>query len=100
MELRIKEILSNKGMKVSSLADSIGITRESLSRIINGANTSIETLQKISAILNVEVWELFTPSASHDELTALISHKGDFYKASTIEELERIVEKIKQNKKY
>lgn len=96
MELRIKEILSNKGMKVSSLADSIGITRESLSRIINGANTSIETLQKIAAALEVEVWELFTSSTSKEELTALISHKGDFYKATTIEELERIVEKIKQ----
>ena len=29
------------------------------------------------------------------ELTALIQHKGDFYKASTIEELEQIVAEIK-----
>ncbi len=33
-----------------------------------------------------------------EQLIALISHKDNFYKATTLKELEEIVEKIKANK--
>lgn len=96
MKLRIKELCKEKGINITQLAEVMGIKQESLSRAING-NPTIETLQKIADALKVELWELFTSSTSKEELTALIAHKGEFYRASTVAELENIVEKIKQN---
>lgn len=41
--------------------------------------------------------ELFNVGTS-EELTALIQYKADFYKASTIEELKKIVAEIEENR--
>ncbi len=99
MKLRLKEICERKDITRIQIEDSTGLKKGYLSDLFNGkCNPTIETLQKIADALKVELWELFTSSTSQEELTALISHKGDFYKASTIEELEKVVEKIKQHK--
>lgn len=48
------------------------------------------------------MWQLFASPAEVAEggnITALIQHKGDFYKACTIAVLENIVGKIKENSK-
>lgn len=59
MELRIREILESKDIKVSSLAETVGITRANMSNIVNGKSTpSLETLEKIANALEVEIWEL------------------------------------------
>lgn len=78
---------------MQEVADSLGVTRDTLTRNING-NPTVDTLSKIAKVLKVEIAELF-PSCDYEQLTALISHKGDFYKATTLKELEEIVEKIK-----
>ena len=57
-DFRIAEILKSKGMTQTDLAEKIGISRVGLSKAING-NTTITTLRKIAAALNVEVQELF-----------------------------------------
>ncbi|MCC8186639.1 MAG: helix-turn-helix domain-containing protein [Bacteroides sp.] len=93
MTLRIKEVIKAKGMTVQEVADIMGINRVGLSNHING-NPSVEILERIAAAIGVHISELFD---SKEELTALIQHKGDFYRASTLEELEKVVEKIKGN---
>ncbi|WP_025726558.1 helix-turn-helix domain-containing protein [Bacteroides sp. 14(A)] len=93
---RIKEVIKEQGFTITSLAGKLGIARESLSRMI--VSPSYPTLEKISNALNVPIWQLFVSPVEvtgEGELTALIQHKGDFYKASTIEELEQIVAGIK-----
>lgn len=97
MELRLKELLVVKNISISTLAQEAGITQANLSRIVNDKSSpNLETLQKIADALNIEIWELFTPSTSTQELNALIEHKGQFYKATTIDELQKIVEKLKE----
>lgn len=65
MELRIKDVLENSGIKVSSLAESVGITRANMSNIVNGKSMpSIETLEKIANALEVDITELFASSSS------------------------------------
>lgn len=95
MELRVKEIIKNKGLTMQEFAESLGITRDTLTRNING-NPTIDTLQKIADALNVNFLELFT-STSKEDLTALIDYKGHLYKASTLAELEKIIQTIKSN---
>ena len=58
--LRIKEICKEKGITTLQLADKVGIMQPSLSRIINGNNTTTETLQKIADALEVELPDLFS----------------------------------------
>lgn len=94
-ELRIKEILGERKLSIRSLAEIMGIDPASLSRSLSGKMT-LDTLRKIASALNVEVWELFTPSVSKEELTALVDHRGRLYKASSINELQKIIEEIKK----
>jgi len=59
MNMRIKEICKEKNVSIGELASQIGIARESVSRIIGGANTTTDTLQKIADALNVPLSDLF-----------------------------------------
>ncbi len=54
---RIKEVIKEKGFTITSLADRLGIARESLSRMI--VSPSYPTLEKIATALDVPMWQLF-----------------------------------------
>ncbi len=54
---RIKEVIKEKGFTITSLADRLGIARESLSRMI--VSPSYPTLEKIATALGVPMWQLF-----------------------------------------
>lgn len=58
MDLRIKEIIKQKGMTITELADKMGINRVNLSNMING-NPTVETLEKIATALHVPISDLF-----------------------------------------
>lgn len=100
MQVRIKEIMVEKGVSSVSLADIIGVSKVTISNLINNKTMpSVETLEKIASALNVPMWQLFASPVEvtgKGELIALIQHKGDFYKANTIEELEKIIVDIKE----
>lgn len=95
---RIELLIKEKGYNMTSFAEKMNTTRQNLYAILK--SPSYPTLEKVAEALNVPMWELFvSPNdiiSTNDELTALIQHKGDFYKATTIAELENIVAKIKE----
>ena len=64
MNLRIKEVIKEKGASIQELADKMGINRVTLSNIING-NSTIETLNKIADALCIPVTELFKQPKSN-----------------------------------
>lgn len=94
-DLRIKDILSERKISIRGLADIMSVDPASLSRSLSGKMT-LDTLKKIAGALNVEVWELFTPSINKEELTALVDHQGKLYKANTIDDLQKIIDEIRQ----
>lgn len=57
-ELRIREIILEKGISVNEMSEKLGITRQSFYSIVNG-NPTMSTLTKIAKILGVTVKELF-----------------------------------------
>lgn len=61
---RIKDILKEKGVTQQALADSLGVSRSAIVKMLAG-NPSQETLEKIASALNVPMWQLF---ASLDEV--------------------------------
>jgi len=71
MIYRIKEVCDEKGIKVNSIAESVGISLPALYNIVNGKmSPKMETLEKIAAALEVPMWQLF---ASLEEVQ---SNKG------------------------
>ncbi len=101
--MRIKELLKEKRLTQQELAAMIGVSYQSMKQTLNAPSVTTATLEKIASALNVPMWELFvSPNdiiSTNEDLTALIQHKGDFYKATTIAELENIVAKIKEKSK-
>lgn len=60
MVLRIKEILKQRGVTQKGLAEKIGVSIISISRIAQGEqNPSLDTLQKIAEALGVSLADLF-----------------------------------------
>ena len=60
MESRIKELVKERGLTISNLAEQIGTTQTSLSRALGeNGNPTYETLSKIANVLSVYKSELF-----------------------------------------
>lgn len=58
---------------------------------------SLDTLNEIAEKINVPLWQLFTEPQKY-EFSAIIDYKGELKKVTSIEELEKIVQEIKENK--
>jgi transcriptional regulator with XRE-family HTH domain len=54
----INVILKEKGLTKQVVAKRMGLSRESLYRIING-NPTLDNLRKLAAAIGVQIWELF-----------------------------------------
>lgn len=96
---RIKEVLKEKGISINELAEILGVSRVTVSTQINGT-ANIASYERIAAALNVPMWQLFArpeETAGKEELNALITHRGKFYEARTLEGLKDIVKTIEAN---
>lgn len=91
-DLRVKDIIKEKGLTMQEVSDRIGIVRDTLTRQING-NPTVETLQRIADALEVTVPELFTSQSSSD-FTALIDYKGELKRFNSVDELKRFLDNI------
>lgn len=58
MDIRIKDILKEKGLTMKDLSDNLGIAATSLSRSLNN-NPTYDTLKKIAEALEVPFTDLF-----------------------------------------
>lgn len=69
--LRVKDILKAKGMTAKELAGILNVSEGSLSQTIReGANPSLQTLDKIASALEVSVADLFeAPSSDSAKIT-------------------------------
>ena len=70
---------------------SVGITQPTLSAILNN-DPQISKLREIAGIIGVPVAELVSDSPG---ITALVRKGEDYYQANTVEELESIVARLK-----
>lgn len=95
--MEVKTIIKQKGFTMEAVAKRMGITRVTLAQNLS-RNPTVGTLQKIADVIGCKVGDFFADeiNINKGELTALIHHKGDFYKAGTIEELKKIVAEIEE----
>ena len=72
--MRIKQAIKESGSSVGELAQKMGVSRQTISRQINGANITVETVQKIADALGLPVGQLFDQkpqptNADHNVIT-------------------------------
>ncbi len=75
MTLRIKEILKEKKLTQIDLAKELGVTKMGVNKLING-NPTVETLQKIATILEVDVKDLFV--STKEKETIYVEREGKY----------------------
>lgn len=95
--MRIRNIIEKQGITTKEVADKIGISVSALNQNISG-NPSVKVLEKISAALDVPLWQLFASPedvASGADFVAFIKDGKNIYHADSIEELEKIISEIK-----
>lgn len=92
MELRLKEILSQRGITLKDFAISSGISQSNLSNYLNGnISPTLDTLKKIATNLNVDIVELFREK---DDMELYVKFDGVLYPISKND----IIEIIKERK--
>lgn len=91
MELRIKELIKEKGTTIQNIADVIGVNRVTLSNSING-NPTLETLEKIANALSVPVTELFDTSS--DEVVGAVRIGKDTHVINSKEDIKKLAENL------
>lgn len=94
-ELRLREILKERKISVSRLAEQSGISASNLSNYMNGKiSPTLETLGKISETLNIEISELFRKS---DDIALMVRVNGETYEINKDEIIEFIKHKRVKN---
>lgn len=92
MELRLKEILAERGITLKDFAKESGISASNLSNYINGnISPTLDTLNKIANYLQVELTELFVEK---EAVELYAKYNGILYPISSKE----LVEIIKNKK--
>lgn len=92
MDLRLKEILAQRGITLKEFSQISGISQSNLSNYLNGnISPTLDTLKKMASHLNIEVVELFREK---DNLELYAKHDGILYPISR-EDILSIIEKKK-----
>ena len=92
MGLRIKEVIKEKGMTVQTLADKMGINRVGLSNHING-NPSVAVLEKIAAVLEVPIQELFEKEQK-ENINGYIEIGNEIFKITSFQDIRNIINRF------
>lgn len=92
MDLRLKEILAQRGVTLKDFAQMSGISQSNLSNYLNGnISPTLDTLKKIASFLNIDVVELFREK---DDVELYAKHDGILYPISK-EDILSVIEKKK-----
>lgn len=85
--MRIKEILKEKGITLSQLADTMGVSRQALSRQVAG-KLLVEKAEEIANALDVPIWQLFASSEEiqKENNNIVCPHCGNSIKVTIIKE--------------
>lgn len=92
-ELRVKELLKERGMMMKDFAEQIGISRETLTRALQG-NPQYSTLKTIADGLCLSVRDLFKPREEEQTLQGVITYKGEAYVIRNRQDFDALVDLI------
>ena len=100
-DLRIKEILSEKGLNNTYLQEKLGLSKQYVSNVVTGRQSvSLKRLEEIALALGVDVWQLFadpedvcgTGVKPDNDFVAMARFRGEYFHADSIDELEKLIQ--------
>ena len=95
----IKELMNEKGINQTQLAELGGLSYATVNRILNGKQTLYpNTLTKLASALDVEVWEITDNnnySVLNSQVRGYLEFGGEIKRISSFKELETWVKKVK-----
>ena len=83
MELRVKELCREKGLKMSDLAEKMGVNQANLAASLKG-NPTLSRLQDVAKILGVEIQELFARKASEKQIDGFVEIGGETVRLTSV----------------
>ena len=95
MELRIVEIAHSKGLTMADIAKQIGISRVNLSNSLNG-NPTLSRLREVAMILDVEVSELFKPTATSKQVSGYLEYNGRIVKIDSLDAVKLFIAEVEK----
>lgn len=91
----IDNILKEKKLSKTDIAKRMGLSRESLYRILSG-NPTLDNIIKLASALEVSVSELF--SSDKNNISGFIKAGSKSYEINSISDIEKLLEEIKKEK--
>lgn len=89
---RIKEVLKEKGVTATALAEELGVSNNTITRVANEtAKPSIDLLQGIAEKLDVDIRELFHPTKGGDLLNGFVQYKDKVYTINSKKDLDNLI---------
>lgn len=89
MSIDIDTLLKEKKRSKTNIAKKMGLSRESLYRILSG-NPTLDNIVKLANALGESVSELFIKGGN--ELSGNVEYQGTIYRISSFEDLEKLLE--------
>ncbi|KGL53022.1 hypothetical protein HQ29_02615 [Porphyromonas canoris] len=94
VQLRIKEILKERGMQAKDLAEALGKSRSYISDVMNcKKGISISSLTDIARALDVEFRDLFAYTRK-SEVIGIVRVNDETYTINSIEDIKRLTESL------
>lgn len=83
IEIRLKEVMKEKGISGRKLAEMLGSQPQYISNICNGRqNMSLDMLKRISDLLGIQLWELLVDPkdmSGDGDFVAMVRRKGEMF---------------------
>lgn len=97
INMNLKKLLKERGVRAKELADYLEITQVGMSNIINNKTVpSVGTLMKIAKYFNMKLSTLLGEETyNYKDFASFIRYKGIHYTADTLEEFFKQVEELK-----
>ena len=88
----IREILKEKGISIKELAGGMGITPSAVSQILANSNPSIQQLERIANVIEVDVMDLFAQNFSY--INGYIETGDNIYPIKSREQFVSLIDKV------
>ena len=94
--MEIKKVIRSRGYTLEMVAKELGTTQSALSQSIAG-NPTISKLKDIARVIGCDVSDFFADEKkTSSSFIALVKSGGRYYEASSLEELNALVKKLRQ----
>ena len=95
--MKISKVITERGYTIAQVAEMLGKSRISVAKTITN-NPTVETLRKIAEVIGCNITDFFEDEVSaaylaqKTPITAFVDYGGEVYRASSVDELQAIVE--------